>query len=455
MKKEDVVRVLEEMAVLLELSDANRFEIIAHQNGARSLASWDGDLESAVREGALREIQGIGKGLASVITELVKSGRSSEHERLRGGFPEGVPDLVRVPGLGPKKIKALVTELGIDGLDALERAARDGRIRELAGFGQTSERRILERLERMKERERGARAAPAAQPSKETADRKWADRAATTAARVGGKAGAKGGAKTRRRGGGRALIGTSGYSYAEWKGSFFPQELPQSKFLEFYSRALDTVEINNTFYRFPTSKVIEQWREETPEGFTFAVKANRRITHLSRLANVSDTTHSFVERCRELGTRLGPILFQLPPQFKRNDERLAEFLASLPEGERYAMEFRHESWFDESVFERLESAGVALVISEDDSETDGDAGESATAPRRVTADFAYIRLRRSKYTNRQLDAWRKWIETQRKEGRDVFAYLKHDESGTSPEPIIRRLQAAASAKKAKKRRGAG
>jgi len=230
---------------------------------------------------------------------------------------------------------------------------------------------------------------------------------------------------------GALLAGSSGYSYKEWRGSLFPADLEPQEFLRFYASRFSTVEINNTFYRFPTRSVLEQWVAETPPGFTFSVKANQRITHRQRLKSVEDITADFVERCGALGDRLGPILFQCPPVLRRDDERLAAFLHALPEGHRYAIEFRHPSWFDEAVWDRMREAGVALVQSED---------EKLEAPRVVTASFCYVRLRLLDYTPERLEDWRGWLETQRDEGRDVFVYIKHDEGGRSPEPWIRLLE---------------
>jgi uncharacterized protein YecE (DUF72 family) len=229
---------------------------------------------------------------------------------------------------------------------------------------------------------------------------------------------------------GRLLAGTSGYSYPEWKPAFYPADLPTSRFLEFYAQRLRTVEINNTFYRFPTEKVLDEWRMGTPAGFVFAVKATQKITHVQRLADAGDLTHDFVTRCRALGDKLGPILFQLPPNLKRDDARLDAFLRALPAGGRYVLEFRHASWFDDAVLARLSSAGVALCASE---------GEKIDAPRLATADFCYARLRRERYSPADLAAWRAWISEQRASGRDVYAYLKHDEKGDSPETALKLL----------------
>ena len=230
---------------------------------------------------------------------------------------------------------------------------------------------------------------------------------------------------------GRLFTGTSGYSYKEWRGAFFPEDLAPDQFLSYYSRKLRSVEINNTFYRFPTETVLEHWRDETPESFVFAVKANQRITHKLRLKNVEQVTADFVERCAVVGERLGPLLFQLPPNFVRNDERLDAFLAALPAGGRYAIEFRHKTWFEDSVFERLAEAKVALVQSEDD---------KSAAPRIATTSFCYVRLRKVAYSDDDLDDWRAWIDQQLAEQRDVFVYLKHDEAGVSPGRVLGYLE---------------
>jgi uncharacterized protein YecE (DUF72 family) len=225
--------------------------------------------------------------------------------------------------------------------------------------------------------------------------------------------------------------GTSGYSYKEWKGTLFPENLRQDDFLAFYASRFSTVEINNTFYRFPTPEVLEAWSEQTPPGFTFAIKANKRITHTLRLKNAAEVTGQFVERCRLLGQHLGPVLFQLPPQFQRHDSRLESFLEALPRGVRYALEFRHPSWHAKQVFELLEITGVALALSEDD---------KLSTPLTSTAGYCYLRLRKDSYGPDELATWRSWIEERQGEGREVFVYLKHDEAGSSPEPAIRLLE---------------
>lgn len=228
----------------------------------------------------------------------------------------------------------------------------------------------------------------------------------------------------------RLYAGTSGYSYPEWKGSFYPEDLPNSRFLEFYSDVFSAVEVNNTFYRFPSERMLEGWREGTPDEFRFAVKANQGITHRGRLVGVEDLTRDFITRCRILGEKLAPILFQLPPYLRRDDDRLADFLTILPPGPRYSMEFRHESWFDPAVFEALSGTGVALCVSE---------GEKLDTPRMTTTDFVYLRLRKDEYGEAELGDWHDWIAGQLEDGRDVFAFLKHDEEGESPETALKLL----------------
>jgi uncharacterized protein YecE (DUF72 family) len=232
---------------------------------------------------------------------------------------------------------------------------------------------------------------------------------------------------------GQIYAGTSGYSYPEWQGSFYPEKLPQKGFLEFYAGKFSTVEINNTFYRFPKASLLEGWRDGTPDAFSFAVKANQGITHKGRLQDVEELTRDFVERCRLLENKLGPILFQLPPYFKRDDERLANFLDHLDPRLRYAFEFRHQSWFDDAVFELLSDSGVALCVSE---------GDKLDTPRIATGRFVYARLRRDEYSDEELAGWHDWMAEQATAGRDVFAYLKHDEEGESPEYALRLLAGA-------------
>jgi uncharacterized protein YecE (DUF72 family) len=225
------------------------------------------------------------------------------------------------------------------------------------------------------------------------------------------------------------LVGTSGYSYKEWKGPFYPEKLPASGFLRYYGERLSTVEINNTFYRMPTAKLVQGWAEEVPEGFTFALKAPQRITHIARLQNAADPTDAFVRIARTLGARLGPLLFQLPPFLRKDVPRLSAFLDIVPQGLRVALEFRHASWFEEDVFEVLRSRNAALCVAE---------GEALVSPLVATADWGYVRLRRDAYPDEVLAEWAGRIAKQ--PWREAFVYLKHDE-GDAPGAALRLIEA--------------
>jgi uncharacterized protein YecE (DUF72 family) len=229
----------------------------------------------------------------------------------------------------------------------------------------------------------------------------------------------------------RVLVGTSGYSYKEWKGPFYPEDLPAARFLGYYAERLATVEINNTFYRMPTSKLALGWASEVPEGFTFALKAPQRITHSAKLKDAGELVGAFVRVARELGPRLGPLLFQLPPFLRKDVPRLTEFLAQAPAGVRIAMEFRHVSWFDEDTWEALRAHGASLCVAE---------GEKLESPMVATADWGYVRLRRDEYPDEVLDTWARKILAQ--PWKEAFVYLKHDD-GDAPgvaRRLIERLQ---------------
>jgi uncharacterized protein YecE (DUF72 family) len=215
-------------------------------------------------------------------------------------------------------------------------------------------------------------------------------------------------------------VGTSGYSYTAWKGSFFPADLPSSRMLEFYAQKLSTVEINNTFYRMPTSTAIAHWAEQVPQGFVFALKAPRRITHQKQLADCADETSHFLRLASELGEKLGPLLFQLPPFMKKDLTRLRDFLASLPKPFAAAFEFRHESWMDDQVFEALREKNAALCIAD----TDEKEGQVIR-----TAKWGYLRLRRSDYSPDSLASWAKRITG---EWTQTYVYFKHEEEGKGP-----------------------
>ena len=219
------------------------------------------------------------------------------------------------------------------------------------------------------------------------------------------------------------FIGTSGYNYPEWKGIFYPDDLPAGKMLRYYSQRFSTVEINYTFYRFPTEKALEGWTDSTPEGFTFTLKAPRRITHDARLKGCEDLTQAFSVRARSLGDKLGVLFFQLPPSFKADTRLLDTFLDWAPPDIRVAMEFRHASWHSDQVFRKLRSANVALCIAD---------SERMTTPVEATADFGYFRLRDKSYDESDIDSWAGAIVDRSSDWKDVFVYFKHEEKGTGP-----------------------
>jgi uncharacterized protein YecE (DUF72 family) len=224
---------------------------------------------------------------------------------------------------------------------------------------------------------------------------------------------------------GQLRIGTSGYSYKEWKGSFYPKKLPDKEMLSFYAGRFKTVEINYTFYHMPTENSLLQWAKIVPEGFKFALKANQRITHIKRLRDCQDTLKRFLEVASVLdeGDHLGPILVQLPPNFKFDQPLLEDFLALRPSAFLFAFEVRHPSWYTEETYAVLRKHGTALCLAETEKETPLEV---------LTADFTYVRLRREKYTAKQLAAWKKRFEEWLGKGVDVYAYCKHEDAGKAP-----------------------
>jgi len=224
----------------------------------------------------------------------------------------------------------------------------------------------------------------------------------------------------------RVRVGTSGYSYKEWKGPFYPKDLGAAGFLRFYAEAFKTVEINNTFYRMPTAKLVAGWASEVPDGFTFALKAPQRITHMAKLKDAGDSVAMFVSTAAALGSKLGPLLFQLPPFLRKDVPRLAEFLEQAPKGVRIAFEFRHASWFDDEVWAVLRSNGASLCVAE---------GEKLESPLVATADWGYVRLRRDEYPDAVLAEWADKILAQ--PWKEAFVFLKHDQ-GDAPS-VAKRL----------------
>ncbi|MEM1246390.1 MAG: DUF72 domain-containing protein [Acidobacteriota bacterium] len=220
----------------------------------------------------------------------------------------------------------------------------------------------------------------------------------------------------------KLYTGTSGYSYKEWKGPFYPEKLPARRFLEYYSGQLPAVEVNNTFYRMPKAETLETWRDTVGDRFRFAIKASRRITHQSRLKDCEDSVEYLLKVSSVLGDARGPFLLQLPPFLKKDTERLACFLGTWPRDVRAAFEFRHPSWFEPDVFDVLRDHGAGLCIA--------DSGTEKDAPFEATTDWGYLRLRRDGYEPGSLKEWatsvlqQKWSE--------AFVFFKHEDAGAGP-----------------------
>ncbi len=221
----------------------------------------------------------------------------------------------------------------------------------------------------------------------------------------------------------RVLVGTSGYNFPEWKGTFYPAKFPESQMLEYYAQRLATVEINYTFYRMPNAKAVAGWDAATPPAFTFVLKAPQRITHFARLKDIDDPLRYFLETARKLGPKLGPVLFQLPPNFKKDVARLGDLLTQFPPDIRCAWEFRHESWFADEVYEALKTGNAALCVA------DTDAGHT---PLVATADFGYFRLRDEGYVTGDLEKWAGKVKELGESWGDAYVFFKHEESGTGP-----------------------
>jgi len=221
----------------------------------------------------------------------------------------------------------------------------------------------------------------------------------------------------------QALIGTSGFDYPEWKPAFYPAELPRKQFLQYYASRFRTVELNNTFYQIPKPERIASWSAATPEHFRFVLKAPRRITHIERLKLPSEAARYFLQSASGLRERLGALLFQLPPFFRCDSEKLASFLAELPREIPAAFEFRHDSWFTDEIYRILEAKGAALCVNDADEKT---------TPVHLTSRFTYLRLRRSAYTEEQRGAWQEKIRAWVGQGIDVFAFIKHEDNPEAP-----------------------
>jgi uncharacterized protein YecE (DUF72 family) len=219
------------------------------------------------------------------------------------------------------------------------------------------------------------------------------------------------------------LVGTSGYNYPEWRGTFYPEKFSTAKMLEYYAARFSTVEINYTFYRIPTEKLLAGWSAGTPDNFQFTLKAPRRITHDSKLQRCEDLLQSFCRTARTLGPKLGALLFQLPPTFKKDVQVLRAFLELLPEGTRAAVEFRHASWLDQEIYDALRARNIALCVAD---------SEKLSTPVEITADYGYFRLRDEGYQQADIEKWAASVRSLTGVA-DVFVYFKHEEQGLGPD----------------------
>jgi uncharacterized protein YecE (DUF72 family) len=228
----------------------------------------------------------------------------------------------------------------------------------------------------------------------------------------------------------RIRVGTSGWSYAEWKGHFYPEKLAAKDMLRYYGERFSTVEVNNTFYRMPKTDTLEGWSAEVPDDFAFVLKAPKRITHEGRLKGVEDSVDYLLRTSAALGPKQGPFLVQLPPNFKKDVPRLREFLGLLDPPARAAFEFRHASWFDDEVYAALRDRGAAWCVA--------DTGEEDDPPFVSTADWGYMRLRRVEYNEDDLRSWADRVRGQA--WNDAFVFFKHEEAGTGPKLAARFME---------------
>jgi uncharacterized protein YecE (DUF72 family) len=238
-------------------------------------------------------------------------------------------------------------------------------------------------------------------------------------------------------------IGTSGWHYMHWKGPFYPETMAAKEFLGYYTEHFHTTEINNSFYQVPKAKTLIEWRDTTPDTFIFSAKANRYITHMKKLKDPEEGLSRFLSRIDKLGDKLGPILFQLPPRWRCNVDRLNSFLNVLPDGYRYAFEFRDASWFHARVIDALTRRGSAFCIYDLDQHR---------SPKHVTADFVYVRLHgpgpryQGQYLTEVLEGWAEEISRWSREGRDVYCYFDNDQNGYAAQDALR-LQGLVSGKR--------
>lgn len=228
------------------------------------------------------------------------------------------------------------------------------------------------------------------------------------------------------------FVGTSGFSYKKWKGTFYPEDLPDKEMLRYYGEQLPAVEINNTFYRLPKASMLEGWLEQVPGNFRFVLKASRKITHIKPLKEKADETNYLFKTAATLGNGLGAILFQLPPYLRKNVDLLDNFLALLPADRRATFEFRHRSWFDDEVYDRLRQKGCALCCADSENEE--------LSQLVATASWGYLRLRKPDYTDKDLAEWADRIKAQ--DWQEVYVFFKHEDEGTGPRLAKRFLEMA-------------
>lgn len=228
-------------------------------------------------------------------------------------------------------------------------------------------------------------------------------------------------------------VGTSGYSYPKWKGSFYPQKLPQKEMLSYYAEHFTAVEINGTFYKMPSKGDLASWIKQVPGDFCFTLKAPQAITHFKRLKDAAKPTRQLFKIAAALKNKLGPILFGLPPNMKKDLLRLQAFLKLIPKKSKAAFEFRHESWFDNEVFDCLRDHRIAVCIA--------DGEDLPKTPLVSTTDWGYVRLRREKYTKRSLASWIARLRSQ--PWREAYVFFKHEDTGTGPKFAKQFLELAA------------
>jgi uncharacterized protein YecE (DUF72 family) len=236
-----------------------------------------------------------------------------------------------------------------------------------------------------------------------------------------------------------ARIGCSGWQYKHWRGSFYPADLPAARWFDYYVTQFDTVEINNTFYRLPAGSTFAAWRQQAPSGFLYAIKASRFLTHMKKLNDPSEPLHRLFQRARMLRQTLGPVLYQLPPRWTVDRQRLATFLRALPARKKHAIEFRDRSWYRDDVFALLERHGVALCLH--------DMAGSATEKIAV-GPFVYVRFHgpekySGRYADKTIEGWAVWLAARMRESRAVFGYFNNDAAAQAPRDAIRLRRAIA------------